>query len=558
MTLGLLALPLLILAMGAWPYRWMSDDGFINLRIVSQIQAGHGPVFNQGERVEAATSPLWIAVLLLADVILPLRLEWVAVVVGISLTLLGLGLAIYGATRLTPRADQRSVWVPAGALVLVAIAPMWKFSSSGLENGLTFFWLGGCFAVLAAWARSEDRLALGWAVAIGLGPLVRPELGIFTIAFLAIVLAGQWELDRWSRRLALLAVAFAIPAVYQIFRMGYYASLVPNSAMAKEAGRPHWSSGWQYLREAVGPYGLWIPIAVLIVGAYLPLIVGLWRAAQRRSVILVAVLGLSALVDAIYIIRVGGDFMQARLLLPALFALAAPVAVVPLRKSFAGALLIVPWAVISIASLRAGVADAPAAFGPATRNAITTDDLGFAPGGPNRDLIDGEGIFFLDRRIPGAIPSDHDPALATYGIGISSYALGPEVHVLDLLGLGDAFTSHLELDQRGVVAHEKPLPIPWIPARLTTPESELTAEDFELPGFFLARPIDRPGDQTFDERVDAARRALTCPRLEEFTDTYVGRLDAGRFTSNLGAAFRNYRFRIPPEPRDAVAEFCGP
>ena len=35
----------------------VGDDGFINLRVVSQIKAGNGPVFNAGERVEAATSP---------------------------------------------------------------------------------------------------------------------------------------------------------------------------------------------------------------------------------------------------------------------------------------------------------------------------------------------------------------------------------------------------------------------------------------------------------------------------------------------------------------------
>jgi arabinofuranosyltransferase len=555
-TIALLALPLVVLAIGAWQYRWMSDDGFINLRIVSEIKAGHGPVFNPGERVEASTSPLWVGVLVLADLVLPLRLEWVAVIVGIALTLLGVGLSIFGSTRLLPAADRPRVWVPAGALMLAALAPMWKFSSSGLENGLTFAWLGACFAILAVWTRSQHRLNVWWAVVLGLGPLVRPELGIFTLVFLIVVLAGQWRHDRWTRRVAFVGIALALPVAYQLFRMGYYASLVPNSAMAKEAGRPYWSSGWRYLREAVGPYELWIPLVILGAAAYLPLFLTLKRSRRTRATLVVAGLVVAALVDAIYIIRVGGDFMQARLLLPALFALAAPVAVVPLRKEFAGALLLVPWALISLVALRAGIADAPAPFGPGTLNAVTTNDLGFAPGGASVDWFDGHGIYFISHKVPGAIPSVHDPALATYGVGISSYALGPDTYILDLLGLGDAFTSHLKLGRRGVVAHEKPLPIPWIPARLTTPASKVTADDFKLPAFFLARPLDRPGNQTFDARVADAREALTCQRLRDFMDTYTGHLDVSRFISNLGDSFTNSTFRIPPEPREAVAKYC--
>ena len=97
---GLLAVPLVVLALGAWNYRWMHDDGFINLRVISQIKAGNGPVFNAGERVEAFTSPLWLATLLVADVLTPIRLEWIAVLGGIALSLVGIALALMGSIRL--------------------------------------------------------------------------------------------------------------------------------------------------------------------------------------------------------------------------------------------------------------------------------------------------------------------------------------------------------------------------------------------------------------------------------------------------------------------------
>ena len=546
--------PLVILAIAAWQYRWMSDDGFINLRVVRNIANGHGPVFNAGERVEASTSPLWVWMLWLADVVIPLRLEWIAVLTGITLTVGGVAAAGMGALRLHDRATSRDWWAPVGALVLVAIAPMWKFSSSGLENGLTFAWIGGCLLALAIWARG-DRSAAWWtAMLIGLGPLVRPELGLLSVALVVAVIVGETP-RRWLRSIAFAAVAFALPVAYEIFRMGYYASVVPNSALAKEASRPYWSAGWAYLRETVNPYWLWVPLVVIAVGAYLPLLLrGSARPETRRTRLVLVTFLLLGLVTALYLVRVGGDFMQARLLLPSLFMICAPVAVIPIRRETVCALVVVPWALIAMASLRSG-ADQPRAFGPDTLNAITVSDFGFQAGSPARAWFDGRGVYFLEHKLPGT-PSPHDPVVANYGIGVESYALGTETYVLDLLGLGDAFTSHLRLDRRGTVAHEKPLPFPWIPARTLAPGSPVTEGDFVLPKFFLARRIDRPGTDTFDQRVDDARTALRCGELSTFMGHITKPLSASQFLDNLTSAPSNTRFRIAPEPREARRQFC--
>ena len=44
---------------GSWQRRWIADDGLIVLRTVRNLLAGNGPVFNQGERVEANPSTAW-------------------------------------------------------------------------------------------------------------------------------------------------------------------------------------------------------------------------------------------------------------------------------------------------------------------------------------------------------------------------------------------------------------------------------------------------------------------------------------------------------------------
>src|SRR5262245_9920784 len=42
---------------------WHCDDAFITFRVVEQLLAGNGPVYNIGERVQVFTHPLWLLVL---------------------------------------------------------------------------------------------------------------------------------------------------------------------------------------------------------------------------------------------------------------------------------------------------------------------------------------------------------------------------------------------------------------------------------------------------------------------------------------------------------------
>ncbi len=91
LTWLLLAAAIAILIFGAWLRRHSLDDAFINYRIVHQIEAGNGPVFNAHERVEAYSSPLWLVMLVLGDVSLPFPLEWIGMAGGMLLGRCGHG-----------------------------------------------------------------------------------------------------------------------------------------------------------------------------------------------------------------------------------------------------------------------------------------------------------------------------------------------------------------------------------------------------------------------------------------------------------------------------------
>jgi arabinofuranosyltransferase len=134
--------------------------------------------------------------------------------------------------------------------------------------------------------------------------------------------------------------------------------------------------------------------------------------------------------------------------------------------------------------------------------------------------------------------------------------MGPDSYVLDALGLGDAFTSHLKIDRAGLVGHEKPLPAPWIAARLTKPGAALSAADFPFPSIFGVGSLDDPRGASFEERERIARTTLACREIRDLTRSYSAPLTPGRFFGNLVDAVHNTRLRIPPEPQDAYEKFC--
>lgn len=555
----------------------MSDDGYIYIRVVNQLLAGHGPVFNQGERVETTASPLWLGILSAAKLVLqPVSAPWIAVVLGLLLSVIGLAFAQWGAYRLW-QAEGRIV-LPLGAAIVVALPPFWEFATSGLETGLAFAWLGACFwgMVRLRSARGEpDGPAhaergkappAGLAVLVGLGVLIRPDFALFVGAFVIVLFLfcpGRPILMRTA------ALALAIPLAYQIFRMGYYGALVPNPAFVKEASSSDWARGWVYLTDTMKPYWLPLPLALALVGGLAP-----WplRAAGRlprpteRGLIVAVVLS-AALAHGLYTVYVGGDFMHARFLLPAIFALVMPVAVIgldatPRVLAVAGVLI---WAVVCAAVLRVPYRE----VGPdlianergyyvslaEVSHPITLDDYRSSfyaeiARSARAQLLPKHLMVLWPRnaqvcpidltcfQVPLRPGSPLDGAIAWPTIGIFSNVVGTDRQVVDVIGLADAFGSHLELVQRRRAGHEKPQPTAWILARFADP----------------AAPLPAGGPTAAD--VSVARGALNCGRIPALVAAVSDPMTPKRFARNLLEAFRLYRFRIPPNPYEASETLC--
>jgi arabinofuranosyltransferase len=587
---GLTLVPVLLLLVLGWQHRWMSDDGFIHLRVVQQVLNGHGPVFNIGERVEASTSPLWVAVLVVAAPIPGVALPWKAVLLGIALSAVGLYAARRASLQLVDWGGRRGFVLPLGAMVVVALPPFWDFASSGLETGLVFAWIGGCCWWCAYRCTSEAppvRWAeVGGAALLGLGWLIRPDLAIYSVVFGAVVLAAVWRDSRRRRRVGVALAMGLTPLAYQLFRMGYYAMLVPNTALAKESGRAQWAQGWTYLRDLVSPYQLWLPaaalIAVLVMAARRDLAWGDRRRAAARVAPAVA-----AVAHGAFVMRAGGDFMHGRLLLPAVFGLFAPVGVpvtwdqvralraLPNRRSLitrravvtagAAAVLLV-WGVVCVAGLR--------------RGQYPADVLGTNPQASAQSMIVNERLFYVQEWVsthpvrpdlqfrwdaPSGTPQKGQATFSAPGnepvrldlregfptdtaqsgitVGLPAFVWGPQVHVMDLLSLTEPVGSHIEQTVGRRPGHQKPLPMPWLVADATTGEQLATA----TPGWPEASP----------REVDAARHALQCGDLARYLRDIREPLTPRRFVANMIDSIHNTLFRIDRDTTRAEHELCG-
>ena len=258
------------------------------------IRDSNGPVFNAGERVEANTSTAWTYLLWFWAWVTDGQLEYVALWVALVLSVSAIPIAMYGTARLLgpritgPAATGITLLLPLGAIIYIAIPPARDFATSGLENGLCIFWVAVLWCLLIAWSRRRSGGAapegaqrnagyrgaaatLFLAFWAGLAPLIRPELAVVGgIALLLVFLAPL----TWKMRVGVVLCAAVLPVGYQIFRMGYYALLIPNPAVAKDASGSKWHQGFVYLGNLFGPYTLVLPVVLAIVAGVL-IVVGI-------------------------------------------------------------------------------------------------------------------------------------------------------------------------------------------------------------------------------------------------------------------------------------------
>ena len=226
---------------------WISEDAYITLRSVEQLMAGNGPRWNPHERVQVFTHPLWFFMLSLFRLVS--RDAFVNAVAVSYLVCL--------ASLFVLRRQLRS-WTKWFALLLLLIASKTfvDYTSSGLENPLSYLLLGLFLALLLRIGEPREGDPLGGLTRLSFvfGLLLLSRHDLATLVGPAY-LWGLWYHRRVGLRRLLRPVFLGLSPflLWTAFSLFYYGFPFPNAAYAKlNTGIPAWRLAMQGVRYLQG------------------------------------------------------------------------------------------------------------------------------------------------------------------------------------------------------------------------------------------------------------------------------------------------------------------
>ncbi len=435
---GLLLLLLAVVINSAW----LGDDFYIGLRSFDNFLNGHGLRWNVAERVQVFTDPLWYFVLtpfyaatgetFVTTIVLAIVTSMAAVFV----------LVRYAASSFAAAA--------AALVVLISSRAFIDYTTSGLENSLSFL-LTALFCVVSC--RQPPSLH-ALRQQIFLSSLVgfnRLDLMLMLFPAVAYTTWIVWREQKVSLgRLFWSAVVCSLPlSGWLLFSTIYFGYPFPNTYYAKlHTGLPRDEQivqGMLYFLSSIN----FDPVTLAAIFLALCLVIA------TREPRLVAG-GVGVIFYLLYVVKIGGDFMNGRFFsVPLLFVLCLLVHL-PLRTrswavfaAFGFALgLLAPRPTLLYHHLSTAGSDITAANvdvrGIADERSVYFTTVGLLPvfHRGNLDPVHGWVQWGREARQVG-------PQLVVFGTpGMYGYFAGPEVRILDYYALGDPLLSKLPMLRR--------------------------------------------------------------------------------------------------------------
>ena len=282
-------------------FDFVTDDAYISFRYARNL-ALHGQlVFNLGERVEGYTNFLWTVILALG-IKLGLGPVMLSRFLGVALGIATLAVVVRMSLRLA--GEERSRWHLLAPLLLAATGAYACWCSGGLETQLfTFLVTLGFELVLGEVECGRGHAS---AAAFAFAAMTRPEgamiFALVTLFRLATNLRRERRLLPRKHEWWWAALFTGLFVPYFVWRWRYYGWPFPNTFYVKSSGAAGtWKLGAYYLRRFSEDYGVHFLLLIALLGR------PDGKDERRRNLRLLA--GIVCAAFAVYVVKVGGDFM---------------------------------------------------------------------------------------------------------------------------------------------------------------------------------------------------------------------------------------------------------
>ena len=323
----LCAVFIVVAVVTAYNLTWVGDDIFITLRYVENFLAGHGLVYNIGERVEGYTDFLWAMILAFFQWMKFDPVETANTIGMLSLVVL---LVLFARISfLLNKKFQVRYFLP---FTLIAVALNYDFAiwtTSGLESVFYTTLLSSAFIIyfFSSFERKK-RLYLS-GLFICLAVMTRPDAMLFVLyanvlLFLrSLMLRLKWK-ELFIEQLTFASATIVIYLPYFLWRYNYYGFIFPNTYYSKLGYEAYFEKGFFYL---------WLyfkcHFTSLLFLLFIPALIKMIRSIKEpmlkkmsvilmnrdQSAFIVAVFGVLAYL-ILFVAKVGGDFMYARFVIP--------------------------------------------------------------------------------------------------------------------------------------------------------------------------------------------------------------------------------------------------
>jgi arabinofuranosyltransferase len=437
---------------------WACEDAYITFRYIDNLVHGLGLVYNVGEHVEGFTHPAWLFLVSIPSFI-GVSIRASALWLSLLCTLIGLLIVAFRDRD----CQGRAVLIPVALVLFATHNGFREFSASGLEFPLAFLLLAAFYVSY----KKHDLLGkpLLHGTLLSLLYLTRPELVLLLVSFYLIevfravvylIRRRSKELGQWISGIVKLTLPILVIAGgYHLFRALYYGEFFPNTYYAKDGLGADWSQGLRYFEH------FWRFSPILVVALFIFLLILVFSVDYRRGFFTNArrtIMLAQAALLTLYVVRLGGDFMAFRFLLPSLVITALTINdmfdYILGKEKLVAVKAVIALAVTLIFTFRP-------TFVPA-RNGYIADErtyynlfhpaymaLFHEPSSHRWYIMGQEARRFRES-------SDYPIAIGTGNIGYLGYAAGPGVRIVDAYGLVDKAVARnwKYIRRRGRPGHE--------------------------------------------------------------------------------------------------------